>query len=133
MDADERGWPSEELTEAVIGAAYRVSNELGVGFLEKVYENALTIELRHAGLSVVQQQAVQVRYRGELVGDYVLDLLVNGVLVIELKHAKAFTDAHLAQTLNYLKATGFPLALLLNFGTPRVQVKRVIRSNATHP
>lgn len=132
MDADVRGWPSEELTEAVIGAAFRVSNELGVGFLEKVYENSLVVELLQMGLSVEQQKPVCVRYRDKVVGEYVLDLLVEGMLVVELKHAKALTDQHLAQSINYLKATGYQLALLINFGTPRVQVKRVIRSDSTH-
>lgn len=132
MSADECGWPDEALTETVIGAAFRVSNELGVGFLERVYENALAIELRDTGLSVSQQLPVKVSYRGVVVGDYVIDLLVEGRLVIELKHAKSLSDDHLAQSLNYLKATGYELALLINFGTPRVQVKRVIRSRDQH-
>lgn len=132
MDADGHRWPSEELTEAVIGAAFAVSNELGVGFLERVYENALAIELRKLGLEVQQQKAVSVRYHGEVVGDYVLDLMVNEQLVVELKHAKSLSDEHLAQTLNYLKATGFPLALIINFGTRRVQVKRAILSDVHH-
>jgi len=132
MSADESRWPLEELTETVIGAAFKVSNELGVGFLERVYENALTIELREAGLIVEQQKPVKVLYRGVIVGDYVIDLLVENRLVLELKHASALTDAHLAQSLNYLKATGYELALVVNFGTSRVQVKRVIRSRDQH-
>ncbi|TWT97075.1 hypothetical protein Pla108_28520 [Botrimarina colliarenosi] len=132
MGADDRGWPLEEMTETVIGAAFTVSNELGIGFLEKVYENALAIELRGCGLLVQQQKPVQVSYRGKIVGEYVIDLLVEDRLVLELKHAKALSEAHLAQSLNYLKATGFELALIINFGNPRVQVKRVIRSSDQH-
>ena len=132
MGADESRWPSEQLTEAVIGAAFRVSNALGVGFLEKVYENSLAIELRRSGLSVEQQKPVQVLYQEEVVGEYVMDLLVESRLVVELKHAESLDDSHLAQTLNYLKATGYELALVINFGTSRVQVKRVIRSCDHH-
>lgn len=132
MIADESRWPLEELTETVIGAAFKVSNELGVGFLERVYENALAIELREAGLVVEQQKPVKVLYRGVIVGDYLIDLLVENRLVLELKHASGLADAHLAQSLNYLKATGYELALVINFGTSRVQIKRVIRSHDHH-
>ena len=128
MDADEHGWPFEELTETIIGAAFKVSNELGIGFLEKVYENALAHELRKAGSDISQQVGVAVRYDGVVVGEYFVDLLVEREVIVELKHAKALTDAHLAQTLNYLKATGKQLALIINFGTSRVQVKRVVNS-----
>jgi GxxExxY protein len=130
MDADSRRCTSEELTEIVIGCAFQVANELGVGFLEKVYENALAHELRKAGIVVSQQIPIQVRYDGVIVGDYIVDLLVEDQLIIELKHSKALYDADLAQALNYLKATGKELALLINFGTSRVQVKRAIRSSA---
>jgi GxxExxY protein len=132
MDADKRGCSFEELTEIVIGCAFQVANELGVGFLERVYENALAHELRKAGVEVKQQIPIQVRYDGVIVGDYIVDLLVEDQLIIELKHSKALTDADLAQALNYLKATGKELALLFNFGTSRVQVKRAIRSSAPH-
>lgn len=130
MNADERGWAFEELTETVIGCAFRVSNELGLGFLEKVYENALCHEMKKAGLRVGQQVSIAVRYDNAIVGEYVVDLIVEENLILELKHAKSISDAHFAQTLNYLKATGKEVALILNFGTQRVQVKRVIRSNA---
>lgn len=126
MDADERGYAFETLTETVIGCAFKVSNTMGVGFLEKVYENALAHEIRKVGLTVDQQAPVEVRYDGVVVGEYVVDLIVENQVVIELKHAKALNDAHLAQSLNYLKATGKPLALLVNFGTQRIQVKRVV-------
>lgn len=130
MGADKRGCSFEVTTEIVIGCAFRVANELGVGFLERVYENSLAHELRKAGIHVAQQVKADVWYDGVVVGEYVIDLLVKDQLVVELKHAKALTDSHLAQSLNYLKATGKELALLINFGTPRVQVKRVIRSGS---
>ncbi|MEN0109831.1 MAG: GxxExxY protein [Planctomycetota bacterium] len=126
MDADERGCPFEETTEAVIEAAFRVSNALGVGYLERVYENALAHECRKAGLSVQQQVRLVVRYDGIVVGEYTLDLLIDDDVVLELKHAKSLSDAHPAQTLKYLRASGKQLALLINFGTARVQVKRVV-------
>ena len=116
-----------QITERVIGCAYTVSNGLGAGFLEKVYENALAHELRKNGLDVIQQHPIQVLYDGVVVGDFVADLLVEHEVLVELKAVKAFDDVHLAQCLNYLKATGRSLCLLLNFGTPRVQVKRVVR------
>ncbi len=122
MNADELN----SLTEQIIGCAYVVSNGLGCGFLEKVYENALDHELRKAGLEVQRQFPIQVRYDGEVVGEYTADLLVEGDVLVELKAVKDFDDVHMAQCLNYLKATGLKLCLLLNFGKPRVDVKRVV-------
>ena len=116
------------MTEKVIGCAYTVSNVLGCGFLEKVYENALAHELRKAGLRVRQQHGITVNYDGVAVGDYAADLLVEDVLVVELKATKSLDDVHLAQCLNYLKATGLNLCLLLNFGRPRLEVKRVVNN-----
>ncbi|MEM6656395.1 MAG: GxxExxY protein [Planctomycetota bacterium] len=113
------------LTELIIGAAYEVSNTLGVGFLEKMYENALTHELSKRGLAVEQQKPIEVVYDGVVVGEYVADLLVEKRVLVELKVVKAFDQIHLAQCLNYLKATNLQLALLLNFGQPRVEVKRI--------
>lgn len=113
------------LSETVLGCAFRVSNTLGSGFLEKVYENALTHEIRRSGLAVVQQAPIQVIYDGELVGSYAADLLVESRLIVELKACKALEDVHMAQCLNYLKATGLHTCLLLNFGTPRLQIKRL--------
>jgi len=112
------------LTEKVIGAAFEVANSLGAGFLEKVYENALAIELRKSGLDAKQQAPVRVLYDGTVVGEYFADLLVSDTVIVELKAVKEFSDAHAAQCLNYLKATGLPICLLLNFGKPRVEVKR---------
>jgi GxxExxY protein len=113
------------LSERIIGGAFAVSNVLGVGFLEKVYENALAHELRKLGLAVAQQQAIVVRYDGIVVGEYVADLMVERSVIVELKHARILDDVHLAQCLNYLKATGLHLCLLINFGKPRVEVRRI--------
>lgn len=126
MDAQERDRLTG-ITEKIIGCAYAVGNELGHGFLEKVYENSLAIELRAAGLKVEQQKSVAVRYRGELAGEYSADLLVEDRVLVELKAARALDDANVAQCLNYLKATGLSLCLLLNFGKGRVEVKRLVR------
>jgi len=114
------------ITEKVIGCAYRVSNTLGSGFLEKVYENALAHEVRKAGLSASQQQALQVYYDGMIVGEYCADLVVEDMLLVELKTVRALDEVHMAQCLNYLKATARPLCLLINFGNPRLEIKRII-------
>ncbi|WP_243317281.1 GxxExxY protein [Geothrix paludis] len=116
----------DPLTSQIIGCAYKVANELGSGFLEKVYENALAHELRKAGLNVAQQHGVQVHYDGVKVGDYVADLLVNEQILIELKACKDLDDIHLAQCLNYLKATDLKVCLLMNFGRPKIQIRRLM-------
>ena len=115
-----------ELSGRVIGCAFTVLNTLGAGFLEKVYENALAHELRSTGLKVAQQIAVKVLYHDVAVGEYFADLLVEDVLVVELKAVKALDDAHRMQCANYLRATGLRLCLLLNFGKPRLEIKRVV-------
>lgn len=114
------------MTKRVIGCAFAVSNVLGGGFLEKVYENALAHELRKAGLSVEQQHRVPVCYDGVVVGDYVADLLVENEVLVELKSVKSVDENHMAQARNYVKATGLPICLLINFGTPKIEVKRVV-------
>jgi len=124
MNADERRL--NQISETVIGCAFTVSNTLGSGYLEKVYENALAYEIRQAGLEVVQQRPIAVRYRGVVVGEYVADLLIEDLVLVELKAVKGLDDIHLAQCLNYLKATGFKLCLLLNFGEPKVEVRRIV-------
>jgi GxxExxY protein len=126
INADERRLRINEIAEGVIGAAYDVSNQLGAGFLEKIYENALAHQLKKIGLDARQQWPASVRYDGIVVGEYLADILVEDVLMVELKAVKAFDDIHLAHCLNYLKATGVSLCLLLNFGTPRVEVKRIV-------
>ena len=115
-----------KLSDRIIGCAYAVSNGLGAGFLEKVYENALAHELRKAGLRAEQQRPLIVKYDGVVVGEYAADLLVADCILVELKAVKALDDIHLAQCLNYLKATGLSLCLLINFGKPRVDVRRVV-------
>jgi GxxExxY protein len=115
-----------ELVEIVVGAAYEVSNALGCGFLEKVYERALARELRLRGLAVTTQNSYAIMYKGENVGDYFADLIVEGRLVIELKCVEKFANEHLAQCLNYLKASGLPQALLINFQRPKVEWRRIV-------
>lgn len=115
-----------DLSGQVIGCALDVINTLGAGFLEKVYENALAYELRAAGLGVVQQRGVTVYYHGVAVGEYFADLLVEGVLLVELKTVRSLDEMHRLQCTNYLKANGLRLCLLLNFGRPRLEIKRVV-------
>ena len=126
-DVEVRRERLNDISRRIIGCAYAVANELGYGFLERVYENALAYELREAGLKADQQAPVRVCYHGVIVGDYSTDLLVEDEVIIELKATKAIDDAHLAQCLNYLKATGLRLCLLINFGTPKLDIKRIVR------
>jgi GxxExxY protein len=131
MNADERGGSTEPmllnlLTERVIGCAIRVSNQLGCGFLEKVYENALAHELRKAGHVVQQQHPISVLYDNVVVGDYLVDILVDGRLILELKAVKAIDEIHVAQTINYLRASVHSVGLILNFGKPKLQIKRLV-------
>ncbi len=131
MNADGRGWDHgdvNQLTEKVIRCAFTVSNALGCGFMEKVYENALVHELRKARVQVEQQHGITVRYDGVVVGEYIADLLIEEVLLVELKAVREFDDIHLAQCLNYLKATNLHLCLLMNFGKPRVDIRRLVNN-----
>ena len=114
------------LTERIIGSALTVLRTLGTGFLEKLYENALVHELRKSGLAVSQQHPIIVRYDGIVIGEYTVDLLVEHTVLVELKAAKALDEIHRAQCLNYLKATGLHFCLLLNFGKPRLEIKRIV-------
>jgi GxxExxY protein len=126
MDADERRSKLDQVTEKIIGCAHKVSNTLGPGFLEKVYENALAVELGHAGLQFIQQRRIEVRYRDVLVGDFVADLLVEDCVILEIKAVRALDDIHTAQCINYLKATGLQVCLLINFGASRATIKRIV-------
>jgi len=126
MNADERRL--NEITQKIIGCAYDVANGLGCGFLEKVYENALRIELRRVGLAVLQQHSIPVMWRGEIVGDYYADLFVEDSVIVELKAVKALDDIHSAQCLNYLRATNRKVCLLMNFGKPQIEVKRIVNN-----
>jgi GxxExxY protein len=115
-----------ELSERIIGCAFVVLNSLGAGFLEKVYENALAHELRKAGLTVAQQLSVAVHYDGVVVGTYTVDLLIENVVLVEIKAVRALDLNHSAQALNYLKATDLWLCLLLNFGNSRLEIRRLV-------
>jgi GxxExxY protein len=119
-------YPHQEITREIIAAAYEVHKVLGGGFLERVYENALVLELTKRGLRGQAQMPIGVQYKGEPVGEYFADLLVNEVVICEIKAGEGLTNAHQAQLLNYLKATGIKVGLLLNFGNNRVQVKRMV-------
>ena len=118
----------EELTEKIIKAFYTVYNTLGYGFLERVYENALAIELRKMGLHVVCQQPVNVYYDDQIVGEYFADLLVAERVIVELKAVRTLSQEHEAQLLNYLNATSYEVGLLFNFG-PKPQLKRKVFDN----
>ena len=118
-----------DLTQLVIQAFYGVYNNLGYGFLEKVCENALVIEVRRLGLEVAAQAPIRIVYAGQVVGEYYADLLVAGRVLVELKAAACLAPEHEAQLLNYLKATPYEVGLLLNFG-PKPEVKRRAFDNA---
>lgn len=106
----------EELAEKIIQAFYKVNNTLGHGFIEKVYENAMAIELRKMGFNMSQQKKVKVFYEGEEVGDYEVDLIVNALVIVETKAKETLREEHEAQLINYLKATRIEVGLLMNFG-----------------
>ena len=112
-------------TEKIIGCAYSVSNALGCGFLEKVYENALAHELRKSGLIVGQQQEIKILYDGVEVGIYESDLTVEGLVLVEVKAVRELSEIHKAQCMNYLRTTGFRVCLLINFANPKIEIKRI--------
>ena len=113
------------LSRGIIGCGFTVLNTLGAGFLEKVYENALAIELRSAGYVVAQQRGLTVVYRDSIVGEYFADLIVDETILVELKTVAELVEVHRAQCVNYLRASGLHLCLLLNFGKPHLEIKRV--------
>ncbi len=115
----------DAITEGVIGAAHRVSNILGIGFVEKVYENAHAHEMRKDKLVVVRQHPIKVVYDEVVMGEFFVDLLVENIVLVELKSVSTLNDDHMMQALNYLRASGLPACLLINFGTPRVQIRRL--------
>lgn len=117
-----------DITEQIIGVLYRVWNTLGYGFLEKVYENAVAIELKKLGLRVDQQRPIAVYYDREVVGQYAADLVVEDKVIVELKATKALSEVHEVQLVNYLKATDIEVGLAVNFGD-RLEFKRKIFSN----
>ena len=119
---------NKEITEKIIGCAYRVYNQMGFGFLESVYEKCMLIELCRAGLRAEPQKAIQVHYGGEIVGEFVADLFVEDSIIVELKSVRRLAEAHEVQLVNYLVATGKPVGLLLNFGESKVEVRRKLRT-----
>ena len=117
----------KELTEKIIGCAYRVYNKIGFGFLESVYEKCLIIELRNAGLTAEEQKEIKVYYEGQEVGDFKADIVVEDTVIVELKSVRRIIQAHEVQLVNYLVATNKPTGLLLNFGERKVEVKRKVK------
>ena len=117
----------KDITETIIGSAYRVYNKMGFGFLESVYEKCLLIELRKAGLDAESQKPITVYYENEIVGEFVADIIVNDTVILELKSVRRIIKAHEVQFVNYLIATGKPVGLILNFGERKVEIKRKIK------
>ncbi|MGD0077416.1 MAG: GxxExxY protein [Sedimentisphaerales bacterium] len=115
----------QEITEQIINAAYAVHNTLGYGFLEKVYHNSLAIELKKRGIFTEQEKPIKVKYDNQLVGEYFADIVVDNKVVVEVKAVDKYNSAFEAQLLNYLKATGLEVGLIINFG-PSVNVKRMV-------
>jgi len=113
----------EDITETIIGCAFAIHNELGFGFLEKVYKNALIIELNNSGLKTESEFSIKVKYKNNIVGDYIADIIVNNCVIIEVKAIKELAQIHEVQLVNYLKATGIEIGLLINFGKS-VDIKR---------
>ena len=124
MDTNKDKILYKDLSYKIVGLAMEVHSKLGYGFLEKVYENAMMVLLRREGIHAKQQAPITVYFDGEVVGDYYADILVEDNIILELKAIERITDAHRAQTLNYLKATGLHLAILLNFGKERLKYER---------
>jgi GxxExxY protein len=122
-----------DITGAIIKAFYKVYNTLGYGFLEKVYENALVIELAEMGLHAEQQKPISVYYRDRLVGEYYADLVVNNAVITELKSVERISPAHEAQLVNYLKATRFEVGLVINFGPTAEYKRRIFDRKPTTP
>lgn len=119
----------KDLTSEIIAAAFEVSNNLGAGFLERVYENSLRVELEIRGLVVETQKQVRINYKGREVGLYQTDLLVNDSVIVEVKSTEQILSIHKAQLINYLKATGLQVGLIVNFGNPKVEFERIALSD----
>jgi len=116
----------KELSDKIIDCAFEVHKVLGYGFLEKVYENSLKFELEQTGLKVEQQIAIETFYKGQVVGNYITDLYIDGKILIELKAEAHLNQAHESQLLNYLKATGIKVGYLINFGKQKLEFKRLV-------
>lgn len=117
----------EELTGKILEACFEVINELGAGFLESVYQNALLVALRQKGISFEAQKSIPVLFRGENIGQFYADFLVESKVIMEIKAVSTLLPEHKAQTINYLKATGIEVGLLVNFGTPKLEYRRLHR------
>lgn len=135
MNTDTEGYLAS-LTERILAAVFEVSNTLGAGFLEKVYQRALIQELALRGIPAMAEAPLQVTYKGRPIGEYFVDILVDGVLAIDLKCVERLASQHTAQCINYLRASGLGLCLLVNFERPKVEWKRIINrspSRNAHP
>jgi GxxExxY protein len=132
MNPNERELILKEEVYQIVGAAMEVSNELGAGFLEAVYQEALGIELKSRALPFVAQPAIRIAYKGRLLSkEYIPDFICYDQVIVEIKAIKGLTNIEQAQLLNYLKATGKPVGLLLNFGTPKLEWKRMVFNQPT--
>jgi GxxExxY protein len=129
MNAEKSDFKYQELTEKIIKIFYKIYNRLGYGFLEKVYENAMMIELKKEDIPALAQAPIKVIYDDEVIGEYYADILVENKIIVELKAAKNLSADNEAQLLNYLKATGIEVGLLLNFGV-RPELKRKVFENS---
>jgi len=116
-----------ELTEKIIGCAYRVYNKMGFGFLESVYEKCMLIELNKQELTAEAQKPIKVYYENEIVGEFIADIIVNDTVILELKSVREIIKAHEVQLVNYLSATDKPVGLIINFGERKVEIKRKIK------
>ncbi|MCF6149653.1 MAG: GxxExxY protein [Candidatus Kuenenia sp.] len=123
MNADFKDFKHKELSEKFIEVFYKVYNNLGYGFLEKVYENALMVEFKRTDIPAAPQSPIKVTYEGEIIGEYYADILIDNKIIVEIKAARQLAEEHEAQLLNYLKATDIEVGLLFNFG-PKPEIKR---------
>jgi GxxExxY protein len=119
-------YPEQELTEKIIGCAFEVHNTLGAGFLEQVYVAALTVEMQLQGLRAAREVPYEIQYRGRSVGSYFADIVVEGRVLVELKSCAVLNPAHYAQAINYLRASKMRVALVMNFGRPKLEFRRVV-------
>lgn len=122
----------ENITDKIIGCAYKVYNRMGFGFLEAVYERCLLIELKKAGVLFEPQRSITVSYDGEIVGEFVADILVENIIIVELKSVRQIQKIHEVQLVNYLVATGKDIGLLINFGEQKLEIKRKVRDLQKH-
>ena len=124
-----KNFPHQELTKSIIGIYYNVYNELGFGFLEKVYHKALLIELKNNGYKIDSEKKVNVYYKNEIVGEYIPDIIINDSVIVELKCVEYLSDVHENQLLNYLKATDCEVGLILNFGKDPQFIRKIFTND----